>query len=124
MEGMVLYCWHVVHAVPSALGAAESDWVRRAGVLIAMIGTAVAAPEGTALIWRAINAALRKTTRKIRAFLARYLPFLRRNATVNPITGEGSIHIPTPSIRAGGLTWKLSESVEEKVERLREQLVR
>jgi hypothetical protein len=40
MVGTVLCCPPVVHAVPPELGTSLSDWVRRSGVAVAIIGTA------------------------------------------------------------------------------------
>jgi hypothetical protein len=38
----------------------EADWIRRAGVLVAIAGTAIAAPDGVASIWHGIMHALQR----------------------------------------------------------------
>ncbi len=81
LVGTVLICPSAAHAVAS--GPVLADWVRWAGVVVAIIGTAVAAPAGTALIWRRVRSGLQKAVRKVHVFLARFLPFLRRSATAH-----------------------------------------
>jgi hypothetical protein len=80
LVGMVLHCQTVK---PSAT---EADWVRRFGVLVAFVGTLVAAPDGAVLIGRWIWTALWAIAQRTREFLARFLPFLQRSANVQGVT--------------------------------------
>src|ERR1039458_6176160 len=124
---MMLHCIFAMatlncHAVQPH--ATEADWVRRVGVLVAFVGTLVAAPDGTVLILRRIWAALRAAGRKICAFLARFLPFLRRDATVLGVTASGGVRVPSPSIRASGLKLLREADLKERVDLLDEHIVR
>jgi hypothetical protein len=123
MVGTVLYCPPVAHAMPPALGTTLSDWVRRSGVAVAIIGTAVAAPEGTALIWRWVIAALRVALGKVRAFLARMLPFLRRRATVHALAGSAVVRSGATATATVTPGWDPDASLESRVQRLHEQMV-
>lgn len=118
LVGVVLHC----PAVKAA--ATEADWVRRFGVLVALVGTLVATPEGTVLIGRWICAALRAMGRKIRVFLARFLPFLRHSANVHGVTASGSLSLPPLSMRAFGLKLSPDGDLKERVDLLDEHIVR
>jgi len=73
--------------------------------MVAVFGTAVAAPEGTVRLWRWITGPVRWAWRKVRPWLARYLPFLRRSATVYPKTASGAVVVGKAGVRATGFTW-------------------
>jgi hypothetical protein len=118
LVGVVLHCQAVKPA------ATEADWVRRFGVLVALVGTLVAAPEGTVLIGRWIWAALRAIRQRIRVFLARFLPFLRRNANVQGVTAWGGVRFPSMSVRASGLQLLPDADLKERVDLLDEHIVR
>lgn len=118
LVGVVLHCQAVKPA------ATEADWVRRVGVLVALVGTLVAAPEGTVLIGRWIWAALRAIGWRIRFFLARILPFLRRSANVQGVTASGSVRFPSFSVRASGLMLLPDADLKERVDLLDEHIVR
>ncbi len=118
--GMALH-WQAVHPAPPA--ATLADWVRRVGVVAAVFGTAVAAPEGTARLWRWITGPVRWAWRKVRPWLARYLPFLRRSATVYPNTASGAAVIGAVGVRATGFTWNPNAPLEDQVRLLHEQMI-
>jgi hypothetical protein len=117
MVGMVLHCQAV------KLPATEADWVRRFGVLVALVGTLVAAPEGTVLIGREIWTALRTARRRIWGSLARFLPFLRRSANVQGVTASSSTRAPSPSMRATGLQLRPDADLKERVDLLDQHIV-
>ncbi len=105
MVGTVLYCPPVVHVMPPALGATLPDWVRRSGVAVAIIGTAVAAPEGPALIWRWVKAGLSKARSWLAStWLVHVLSMLRKSPTVHGVTArlraEAGVGAPPPSTPA------------------------
>lgn len=118
--GMALHC-QAVHPAPPA--ATLADWVRRVGVVAAVFGTAVAAPEGTARLWRWITGPVRWAWRKVRPWLARYLPFLRRSATVYPTTASGAAVFGAAGVRATGFTWNPDAPLEDQVRLLHEQMI-
>jgi hypothetical protein len=120
LAGMALH-YQAVHPAPP--GATLADWVRRVGVVAAVFGTAVAAPEGTARLWRWITGPVRWAWRKVRPWLARYLPFLRRSATVYPTTAGDSAVVGTVGVRATGFTWNPDAPLEDQVRLLHEQMI-
>jgi len=120
LAGMALHC-QAVHPAPP--GATLADWVRRVGVVAAVFGTAVAAPEGTARLWRWITRPVRWAWRKVRPWLASYLSFLRRSATVYPKTASGAAVLGKARVRATGFTWNPDAPLEDQVRRLREQMI-
>ena len=121
--GTVLYCPPVVHAMPPALGTTLSDWVRRSGVAVAIIGTAVAAPEGTALIWRWVKGALGKARSWLAStWLAHVLPFLRKSATVHGMAAHLRTDAGFGAVAIGAPGWDAAASLEGKVHRLHDQM--
>lgn len=125
MVGTVLYCPPVVHVLQPTLGTTLSDWVRRAGVFVAVVGTFIAAAEGTAVAWRAIRVALaRARTWAAGTWLVRILPFLRRSVTVH---GAGAILSTQATMTATATVtpgWDQRASLEARVSRLHEQMDR
>jgi hypothetical protein len=119
--GTMLTCPSAAHAIAS--GPILADWVRWAGVVVAIIGTAVAAPAGTALIWRRVRSGLQKAVRKVHVFLARFLPFLRRSATVHGVTAMGKMRMGGSATATVTPGWDPSTSLESQVQRLHEQMV-
>jgi ElaB/YqjD/DUF883 family membrane-anchored ribosome-binding protein len=99
----------------------EADWIRRAGVLIAIVGTAVAAPEGTAWLWRAAKALPQRGWSKVRPILARLFPGLRREVTGGAtLRGRGGMNM---SGRArASVDWSEDTPLEERINILRENL--
>jgi hypothetical protein len=125
--GMTLHCvlvGVVLHCQAVKPAATEADCVRRVGVLVALVGTLVAAPEGTLLIGRWIWAALRAVGLRIWVFLARFLPFLRRSANVQGVTASGRVRFPSFSVRASGLELLPDADLKERMDLLDEHIVR
>jgi hypothetical protein len=115
---MVLHCQTVK---PSAT---EADWVRRFGVLVAFVGTLVAAPDGAVLIGRWIWTALWAIAQRTREFLARFLPFLQRSANVQGVTAV-SARVPSSFWgRVSGLKLLPDADLKERVDLLDEHVVR
>jgi hypothetical protein len=113
----------VVHAMPPELGTSLSDWVRRSGVAVAIIGTAVAAPEGTALIWRWIKGALGRARSWLAStWLVSVLPFLRKNATVHGVTAHLRAEAMFGAVATSAPGWDATASLEGKVHRLHDQM--
>jgi len=102
----------------------EADWVRRVGVLIAIAGTAVAAPDGTARAWRNVKEGSRRVGRKAHAAMARLLPWFRKEANIPGVTLNGGVRFPAPSIQATGHVWYPDADVEAKVQLLHQQMDR
>ncbi len=119
LTGMTLHC-QAVHPAPSA--ATLADWVRRVGVAAAVVGTAVAAPEGTARLWRWINGPVRWAWWKVRPWLARHLPFLPRSAAVYPKTAGGAAVVGAAGMRATGSVGNPDAPLEDQVRLLHEQM--
>src|ERR1022692_1951104 len=78
----------------------EADWIRRTGVLIAIAGTAVAAPDGTAHIWRILMSLGRRGWDIVRTPLARVLPWLKQSqpaatapSAAGSITAAGTVGV-------------------------------
>jgi hypothetical protein len=103
----------------------EPDWIRRAGVLVALAGTAAAAPEGTVRLWRAMADLFRRGLSNLRAVMAHVLPFLRQNASVTPSSVHGSASVSAGfGVAASGRVWIKHGSLEAHVEYLDKQLQR
>jgi hypothetical protein len=101
-----------------ANGVTESDCIRWVGVVIAFVGTLVAAPAGTAYVIRAISTSGKSVGRQ----LARLLRLPKRH----PVTHQMSAHVGVASggsaIMAVGLGWIDSETDAEKIDRLHRHL--
>src|SRR5580658_10259077 len=71
----------------------EADWIRWAGVAIAVAGALIATPDGTLVVWQRITSA----RNWIRDRLAGFLPFLRRTISVEAKlfgdSGAGAEHM-------------------------------
>jgi len=123
MVDAVLYCPPVVHAMPPALGTALPDWVRRSGVAVAIIGTAVAAPEGTALIWRWVKGAAGRARGWLAStWLVHVLPFLRKSATLHGVAAHLRAEAGVGAVATGVAGWDATASLEGKVDRLHDQM--
>ena len=60
---------------------------------------------------------------KVRPWLARYLPFLRRSATVYPKTAGGVAVVGAAGVRATGSVWNPDAPLEDQVRLLHEQMI-
>jgi hypothetical protein len=99
-------------------GHVEADWIRRVGVIIAVAGALIAAPDGTASIWARVV----ELRRQIRRLLARYLPFLRR-AIPGEVTSSGDSGVGTEAMTVRKrVEWDNSALPDDKIERLHQQV--
>jgi hypothetical protein len=89
----------------------------------AVIGTLVAAPDGTAWILRKVRGAVRWAWRKIHVFLARYLPFLRRSSTVHGVAASAVARSGVTGTATVTPGWDPDASPEAMIQRLHEQEV-
>src|ERR1017187_3107271 len=105
------------------LAGTEADWIRRAGVLVAIIGTGAAAPDGVSFGSRWTRNKTRQATRWGWVRLARFLPRLRRSATVQGVTAHGSVRMPPLSMQGNVLKWYPDASERTLVNLLHEQMV-
>jgi hypothetical protein len=105
--------------------ANEADWIRRVGVVVALAGTAAAAPEGTVRLWRTVVAWVRRGLNNVRAALMRFLPFLRQHASVAPSTVHAYAQVAgAAGLAASGRGWIKQGSLEAQVEYLEKQIQR
>jgi hypothetical protein len=94
-----------------------AEWFRWIGVGVAIAGVLIATPAGVAETGRRLRGGLRKS----RGWLAHYLPFLRRGATVHGVTANATIRM---SGVANGYKWQLWEpdaNDSRKIEVLHQQ---
>jgi hypothetical protein len=104
-----------------AAGPTEADWIRWVGVTLAIVGTVVAAPKGTLLIVSQTFNAGRWLSGLIRRTMARILR--RRRQSVSGLGGVAMAKMSgAGTLSAIGSVWSSSESVEQKIERLRGQI--
>jgi hypothetical protein len=109
-------------------------WV---GVMLAIIGTVVVAPSGARRLWSSMTDGMRPGARRVRSWLARFLPFLRRNAMVHTASatvrvtsgGSGAVttvgrafHQDAPVAEQIAALHSYISRVEEQVNLLAEQL--
>jgi hypothetical protein len=59
-----------------------ADWIRRAGVLVAVAGAFEATPDGTARLWRQVTS----RAGQLRGRAAKWFPWLRSDAAPAPLT--------------------------------------
>ncbi len=88
------------------------------GIAIAIVAAFSASPRGS---WQMAASSARWIARRISAglhFLARFLPFLRREVTIPVGTATGTLHVHVGAIGEAEV-WTPSASVEEKIEALR-----
>lgn len=105
--------------------AHEADWIRRVGVVVALAGTVAAAPEGTVRLWHTVVAWVRRALNRVRAALARFLPFLRQDASPSPSTVYGRAQVAgAAGVVASARGWAKHGSLEEQIEYLNKQLQR
>ena len=106
---------------PPAPGVTEADWIRWAGVAMAIVGSVVAAPSGGLLIVQQTAAGVRSVSR----WLAGKLPF-RRHAVPAPglVHGQAGIGVRF-DIRAEGLAIPgAATPTEEQLEMLWKEISR
>ena len=95
-------------------------WV---GVVIAVVGAVVVAPEGTRLLLKGIRAWFRRRGQQVRDQLARFLPFLRQDVNIQVKATGGSLSTGVALLgSARGCAWDPSAPVDERIEKLLEYI--
>jgi len=84
-----------------------------AGVILSLVGAFEATPDGTAWLGRKL--------RPLRVMLARWLPFLRKSATVHGVTATAAL-VVTAGFAATAEVWKPNATTREQVKLLRQML--
>lgn len=106
-------------------GAALEDPARWLGVLIALLGAAVANPDATAHGIRTLRQHLLGIGRRVRGWLARFLPSLRHDAVIHTASGNVNLTGGFVTAHARGFTpLGRDATVEEKIEALDKRTVR
>lgn len=106
-------------------GASLEDPARWAGVIIAILGAAVANPDATAHGISTLRGHVLDRARRVRAQLARYLPFLRRDVVIH--VDDAILNLTGGGVAAftGGLgPLARDATVEEKLEELDKRTIR
>src|SRR5260221_1310465 len=98
--------------------AALATSCRVVGVVVALVGVAIAAPDGTALIWRRVRSWLRW----LRGMLARFLPFQRTSVSVNPSAATGTVYLGGGARSRAWQPWEPDADDARKIEILRRQI--
>ena len=83
------------------------------GVLLSLTGSIAVAPQAVPQLWKLAK----HDARLVRGHLARFLPFLRRSATVHAVAASGSVHMTAAVL---GVTGKVTHNgpLEEQVNQL------
>jgi hypothetical protein len=100
------------------------DVNRWVGVVIALVGSFVVAPSGAVLLWRSATDWLRQRKHQLRSELARFLPFLRRDTTINLTSAMGiASALGSPTVTGSGRAWHPTDPVDERIEALRQHII-
>lgn len=96
-------------------------WV---GVIIAVVGAVVVAPEGAGELRKDVWVWLRQRGQRVRGALTRFLPFLQQSGhTVAHPTGiASSMSAGRPVLAGHGQVWDPSAPVEEQIKALRQYI--
>lgn len=106
-------------------GAALEHPARWLGVLIALLGAALANPDATAHGIRSLQQHLLGMARRVWGWLARFLPFLRRAAVIHTASGNVNLTSRVMTSHARGIAPLVRDAtVEEKIEALDKRTVR
>lgn len=92
------------------------DYARWAGLIIAAAGAFLANPDATAKVLRGFSGSARGRARQLRGFLARLIPALRKNGTINPIaatvaTVSETFASPRTTVRG----WAPNDTPDQKI---------
>lgn len=98
--------------------AALATSCRVVGVVVALAGVAIAAPDGTALFWHKVRSWLSW----MRGKLARFLPFLRTSVSVYPSATTGTVHFGGEARARAWQPWEPDADDGRKIEILRRQV--
>ena len=99
-------------------GPAEANWIRWAGVAIAVAGALIATPDGTSVAWHWIIGG----GNWARARLARFLPFLRRTISVEEKRDKDSGGSAERQSVTRRIEWNTLAPDKDKIELLRQQV--
>lgn len=95
--------------------------IRWVGAGIALIGAFVVSPDGTRLLFgRAVEAAVH-AARQTKGWLARFIPFLRRDGAVHAGAARGTIRFGS-NLSAGGYApagWPPTATTDERIAELK-----
>lgn len=100
-----------------------SGVIKYVGVLIALAGIILTTPDGTRKGVRALRQGLARRIAPIRHTLARFLPFLRRNAIAMPATVGATATVGRATVTTTGFRWDPKAPLEERIDTLREYIV-
>lgn len=109
----------------SGSGEALENPARWAGILIAILGALVVNPEATAHGISTVQSYVLDRARRVRARLARYLPFLRRDVSIH--VDDAVLNLSGGGVSAfrGGLgPLARDATIEEKIQALDERTIR
>ena len=102
-------CACLPHVAPAISAGPESDWIRRAGVVVALAGACEAAPAGTAAVLAAVSTRVRRWARAAWAVFRRQPP-----KPPVEITAAGGVTLKMHTVLATGETWDESAPLQEQ----------
>jgi hypothetical protein len=94
-----------------------------AGALLALLAFAATAPDVTRLFANRLWQATLQRLLRLRGWVARWIPALRRDATVHAVTARGVTVIP--AVEASGtvhVAWSSGGTIEEQLEAVRQRI--
>lgn len=95
--------------------AVLEDPARWIGLLIAVAGAISANPDATSHAWQSFRKWMRRVRGKTRGFLARYIPWLRKNVYIHVNSAMGAASAGTVKVTGRGLVgWGENSTVDEK----------
>jgi hypothetical protein len=122
------YLHHAATHPAPPLGNTESDWIRRIGVLIGLIGAVIAAWNGATWLARETRDFVTKWWRRVRGQLAYlWLRILRKPTTRHialAAAAGGMAMSGTAQMRASGLAWHPGASADEKADILHKEILK
>lgn len=90
---------------------------RYVGVALAVVGSVVVAPRGTVLLWRSLTDWPPPRKQHLRSQLARFLPFLRKDVTVQAPSAMGGVSVfGSATATVSARVWQPNASVDERIE--------
>jgi hypothetical protein len=102
--------------------ASLEDPTRWLGVAIAVAGALLANPDATSHGWTSFSARVLEAGRRTRGVLARFIPGLRRDPTVQAIAARVNAVAPTATASSRGIVgWGPGASIDQRIELLDER---
>lgn len=97
--------------------AVLEDLARWLGVVIAVVGALLANPDATAHGWATFVSHVRRGMRRSRGLLARFIPSLRRDATIHAAAGTASALSAVGSVSARVLRgWGPDATLDQRID--------